>query len=271
MHLNDETQSLLYLASDELMQTHLSCTPMKDSNNEDFTFVIRTFCYVIDELKEANSMVLKLIIALNKEGLGMTIAMEIANMPNVVPRQLRGIVEHIQKSPVLLQSVARQLDKIALTSEAETAEQAKRAKQFLIMNSPKGITSWTTNRQAKDLHWLRHKEAFVANLSPFTVDDKGGHIAFTVRIGFKHEYIMQCYEVECMMHLFNEGDKLGYFFELYLDQDNFHHQLIYEVMPDQFMENKVFLQQILEQMKQCESEAYDDYLQDLIEKFTASI
>lgn len=73
------------------------------------------------------------------------------------------------------------------------------------------------------------------------------------------------------MHLFNEGDKLGYYFELYLDQEDYHHQLLYEEMPDQFMRNKAFLRQILEQMKKCNTVHYDEYLQELIEKFTASI
>ena len=82
---------------------------------------------------------------------------------------------------------------------------------------------------------------------------------------------MQCYEVDCMMHMFNEDEKLGYYFELYLDQENYHHQLLYETLPDQFMDNKTFLNQVLEEMKKRNEEQYDDYLQDLIEKFTASI
>ena len=68
-----------------------------------------------------------------------------------------------------------------------------------------------------------------------------------------------------------QNEKLGYYFELYLDQENYHHQLLYAAMPDHFMENKEFLQQILDQMIKSNEVHYNEYLQDLIEKFTASI
>ena len=119
--------------------------------------------------------------------------------------------------------------------------------------------------------WLTNQQQIIANISPFKLDEKGGHINFTVKIGFKNSHLLQCYEVECMMHMFNEGEKLGYYFELYLDQDNYHHQLMYEKLPDQFMDNKAFLEQILAQMKKSNEEHYDEYLQVLIEKFIASI
>ncbi|MEK4627575.1 MAG: cysteine methyltransferase [Solibacillus sp.] len=271
MHHNGNKQTMLFLASDELMQTHLSCTKIKDSNIEDIVFTIRAFCYALEDDLFAKSTILNLILGLNKDGLGMSLAIDLTNIPNVNPIQLRKIVEHLQKSPVLLQVVSNKLDAIAASGDFETATQAKRAKQFFVENSPKGITAFSTNRQANQLYWLNHNNQIITNITPFTVDEKGGHIAFTIRVGFKHDFIMQCYEVECLMHLFNEGDKLGYYFELYLDQEDYHHQLLYEEMPDQFMRNKAFLRQILEQMKKCNTVHYDEYLQELIEKFTASI
>lgn len=272
MHHSGNKQTVLYLASDELMQTHLSCIKLKDLNKEEFTFAINAFCYYEEKEGFAKSVLLKLLLGLNKEGLGMTLAVDLTNIPKVFPIQLKNIVEYLQKSPIFLQLVTKQLDALIATStDSETTMQAMRAKQFLIHSSPSGITSFTTNRQANQLVWLYHDKQLISNVSPFKIDDKGGHIDFSVRIGFKHEFIMQCYEVECMMHLFNEDDKLGYYFELYLDQENYHHQLLYEAMPDHFMENKLFLTHILEQMKKCNNEQYKEYLQDLIEKFTASI
>ena len=263
--------TMLYLAADELMQTHLSCKKIKDTNNEEFTFAIHAFCYSEQPKGMAKSILLKLILGLHKAGLGMTLALELANMPNVFPMQLKHIIEHIQKSPSFLQVVSRQLDLLATTADYNTSEQAKRAKQFFIENAPKGITGYSTNRQATQLVWLYQNDRLISNVSPFTIDETGGHIAFSVRLGFKHDFIMQCYEVECMMHMFNEGEKLGYYFELYLDQENYHHQLLYAAMPDHFMENKEFLQQILDQMIKSNEVHYNEYLQDLIEKFTASI
>ncbi|MGN7478013.1 cysteine methyltransferase [Solibacillus silvestris] len=271
MHNSETKQTMLYLASDELMQTHLSCKKINDSNKDEFTFSIRAFCYVEKNDFYAKSVPLKLILGLNKQGVGMTLAVDLVNIPNVFPMQLKKIIEHLQKSPALLQAVCQQLDKIATSESIEEAIQAKLAKHFLMENAAKGITSFTTNRQANQLYWLTHQNQIISKISPFKIDSEGGHIAFTVQIGFKHDFIMQCYEVECMMHLFNEEDKLGYYFELYLDQENYHHQLLYETLPDQFMDNKAFLNQVLDEMKKRNEEHYDDYLQDLIEKFTASI
>ncbi|AWE08382.1 cysteine methyltransferase [Lysinibacillus sp. 2017] len=271
MHNLDNKQTTLYLAADEQMQTHLTCKKLKDTNKEEFTFAIYAFCYFEQSEGMAKSVLLKLILGLNKTGLGMTLALELANIPNIFPMQVKQIVEHIQKSPSFLQVVTKQLNVLAATSDYDTSAQAKRAKQFFIENAPKGITAFSTNRQADQLIWLYQNEQLISNISPFTIDEKGGHISFSVRIGFKHSFIMQCYEVECMMHLFNEDEKIGYFFELYLDQENYHHQLLYNAMPDHFMENKAFLNQILQLMIKRNDEQYDEYLQDLIEKFTASI
>ena len=272
MHNNSETkQTMLYLASDELMQTHLSCKKVSNSNKDEFTFMIRVFCYVEEKDSYAKSVPLNLVLGLNKQGVGMSLAIELVNIPNVFPMQLKKIIEHLQKSPALLQSVCQQLDQIGSSTTIEEAIQAKLAKHFFIENAPKGITSYTTNRQANQLYWLMHQDQIISKMSPFKLDDEGGHISFTVQIGFKHDFIMQCYEVECMMHMFNEEDKLGYYFELYLDQDNYHHQLLYETLPDQFMDNKIFLNQVLDEMKKCNEEQSNDYLQDLIEKFTTSI
>ena len=119
----------------------------------------------------------------------------LANIPNVSPVQLKNIIEHLHKSPAFLQVVCRQLDAITASDNFEEATQAKRAKQFFIENAPKGITSFTTNRQANQLFWLTHNNEIISNISPFYMDEKGGHIDFNVRIGFKHDFIMQCYEV----------------------------------------------------------------------------
>lgn len=268
---SDAKQATLYLAVDDMMQIHLSVKKIRDLNKNEFSFAVRTFCYVEQDVEFAQNVLFKLIIGINKQGQGMTIAVDLVNMPTVFPLQLKNIIEHIQKSPALLGSLYNQLSYLQASDEDETRIQAQLAKAFLLDNHTTGITSFTTNRQATEMAWLTNQDQPISNISPFLLDEKGGHIQFTVQIGFKHPYLMQCYEVDCMMHMFNEGDKLGYYFELYLDQENFHHQLMYEKLPDQFMDNKAFLQQILTQMKKRNEEQYDDYLHDLIEKFTASI
>ncbi|MCH7322466.1 cysteine methyltransferase [Solibacillus sp. MA9] len=268
---SDAKQSTLYLAADDMMQIHLSVQKIRDLNKDEFSFAIRTFCYVEQDEEFAQNLLFKLILGISKQGQGMTLAVDLVNIPNIFPLQLKNIIEHIQKSPMLLESLYNQLSYIQKSDDYEKSLQAQRAKEFLLDNLSKGITSFSTNRQATEMIWLTNQNHNISNISPFLLDEKGGHIQFTVQIGFKHSYMMQCYEVDCMMHMFNESEKLGYYFELYLDQENYHHQLMYEKLPDQFMDNQAFLQQILTQMKKRNEEQYDEYLHDLIEKFTASI
>ncbi|MEG0472353.1 MAG: cysteine methyltransferase [Solibacillus sp.] len=271
MHNNQDSQTTLYLATDEQMQLHLTSYRMQDFNAEEFGFLVRTNCYY--EIKEnyAKNVPLQLIIGLSKNGLGMSVAIDLNNMPITAPTQLKKIVEHIQKSPAFLQSISSNLNALITARAPETTIHAAQAKQFFLSQAPQGITSFSTNRQTNAVFWLYNGDHLISNVSPFTIDDAGGHIAFTVQAGFSHEYMMQCYEVECMMHLFNEEDKLGYYFELYLDQEDYHHEQLYNTIPELFMENEQFLNRILWQMKKCNNEQYDDYLQDLIEKFASSI
>lgn len=271
MQNNQHSQTTLYLATDEQMQLHLTSYRIKDFNAEEFGFLIRANCYYETKENLAKNVPLQLVLGLSKNGLGMSLAIDLNNMPNLFPNQMKQIVDHIQKSPAFLQTISSQLNALIAAEDPETTIQAAQAKQFFLSQAPKGITSFSTNRQTKALFWLSEEDKLVSNMSPFSIDEAGGHISFTVKAGFSHEFIMQCYEVECMMHLFNEEDKLGYYFELYLDQEDFHHQQLYNTIPEQFMENEDFLKRILSQMKKCNNEKYDDYLQDLIEKFTASI
>ncbi|MEG0383330.1 hypothetical protein [Solibacillus cecembensis] len=271
MQNNQDSLTTLYLATDEQMQLHLTSYRMQDFKEEEFGFLVRANCYY--EIKEnyAKYVPLQLIVGLSKNGLGMSLAIDLNNMPHTFPTQTKKIVEHIQKSPAFLQSISSNLNALITARDPATTIQAAQAKQFFLSQAPQGITAFSTNRQTKALFWLYSGDKLISNISPFTIDEAGGHIAFTVKAGFSHEFMMQCYEVECMMHLFNEEDSLGYYFELYLDQDDFHHEQLYNTIPEMFMENEDFLNRILLQMKKCNNEQYDEYLQDLIEKFTASI
>lgn len=261
----------LYLATDELMQLHLISYRMKDITAEEFRFIIRAHCYYEVQENYAKNVPLQLILKLNKQGLDMSLAVDWQNSPSICPTHMQKIVEHIQKSPAFLQTISTNLNALITAENPETTIQAAQAKQFLLNQVPRGITSLSTNRQSQALFWLSNGDKFLFKLSPFTIDDTGGRIAFTVKAGFNYEFIMQCYEVECMMHLYNEGDTLNYYFELYLDQEDFHHQQLFNTIPDLFMENEEFLNRILQQMKKCDNEQYEDYLHDLIEKFAASI
>lgn len=265
-----QTQSL-YLAADDLMQIQLTGKRLNPFHENEFGFLIQTHCYTQLDNLYARRVALHLVVGLSKEGNGMSIQIDTVNIPDTPPSEIKKIVDIIQASPPFNQLIVQLLNAIEEGPEVHHFYQAGLAKRFFIARMQTGIVHFSTNRQGTEMYWLYKNDRLVTKISPFLIDARGGHIAFTIQAGFPNGLLMQCYDIECMMHMFNEGEKLGYYFELYLDQDNFHHQVLYDELPDRLMRNRHFLNRILHLMKQCENEKYNDYLQDLISKFKACI
>ena len=261
----------LYLAADENMQLQLTCYRLMEFHDEEFGFLIRANCVATLDNYYARNIPIQFILGLSKSGNGMSLELDLTNIPKISASQIKKITDCIQANPAYIKLVTARLNAIEESNEIENFYQAGLAKKYFLTRLPSGITHYSINRKAKKMFWLYKNDSLISNLSPFRVDEKGGLISYTVQVGFSHELLMQCYNVECMMHIFNDDDELGYYFELYLDQDDFHHQILYQELPDLFIENKAFLYRILQHMQQCESEQFTDYLQDLIVKFKASI
>lgn len=264
-------QQTLFLAADELMQIQLTGKRLNPFHENEFGFLVKVHCYTKVDKLYARQVTLHLIVGLAKDGSGMSIQIDTANIPNTSPAEIKRIVDIIQTSPAFITVITRLLNTIEEGSEIHHFYQAGIAKRFFLARLHSGIVHYSTNRQGTELFWLYKNDHLLTKMSPFTIDASGGHISFTIQAGVRNGLFMQCYDIECIMHMFNEDDKLGYYFELYLDQDNFHHQILYNELPDRFMRNRHFLRRILQLMTQCENELYDDYLQDLIVKFKACI
>lgn len=264
-------QQTLFLAADELMQIQLTGKRLNPFHENEFGFLVQVQCYTQVDKLYARQVALPLIIALAKDGSGMSIQIDTANIPNTSPPEIKRIVDVIQTSPAFITRIVKLLNAIEEGNEIQHFYQAGLAKRFFIERLQSGIVNYSTNRQAKDLFWLYKNDHLLTAISPFHIDKNGGHISFTIQAGLRNGLFMQYYDTECMMHMFNEGDKLGYYFELYLDQTNFHHQILYNELPDRFMRNRHFLKRVLQLMTQCKNEQYQDDLQDLISKFKACI
>ncbi|MEK4230387.1 cysteine methyltransferase [Solibacillus sp. FSL H8-0538] len=260
----------LYLAVDEHMQLHLACYSMIDYD-EAFGFLIRTTGLIVTEDFYAREIPIELVVSLNKDGSGISSEAKLLNKVNVKPLQFTKIIECIQASPAYAEIILHRLDEMQRHSEGERFEQINLATQYFLSTLPDGITHFTTNMAPKKLVWIYKQDKLISNVSPFTVDEQGGHLCFEVQAGFTNGLMLQCYRLECMMHLFTNEEKLGYYFELFLDEDDFHHQQMYRELPEKFMHNKRFLNRILQLMRTCDSAQYEHYLKDLIEKFKAAI
>ncbi|MER2106124.1 MAG: cysteine methyltransferase [Solibacillus sp.] len=264
-------QQKLFLAADELMQIQLTGKRLNPFHENEFGFLVQVNCYTQVDKLYARQVALHLIVGLAKDGSGMTIQIDTANIPNTSPIEIKRVVDIIQTSPAFITLIVKLLNAIEEGPEVHHFYQAGLAKRFFLARLQSGIVKYSINRQGTQLFWLYKNDHLVSRISPFEVDASGGHISFTIQAGIRNGLFMQCYDIECMMHMFNEGDKLGYYFELYLDQDNFHHQILYNELPDRLMRNRHFLKRILQLMTQCKNEQYNEYLQDLILKFKACI
>lgn len=264
-------QQTLYLAADELMQIQLTGKRLNPFRENEFGFLVPVNCYKKIDKLYARQVTLHLIVGLAQDGSGMSIQIDTADIPNTSPNEVKRIVDIIQTSPAFITLIIKLLNAIEEGPEIQLFYQAGLAKRFFLARLQSGIAQYSTNRQGTELFWLYKNDHLMSKISPFKVDADGGHIAFTIQAGIRNGLFMQCYPIECLMHMFNEGETLGYYFELYLDQENFHHQILYNELPDRLMRNRHFLKHILQLMTQCENEQYDDYLQDLIAKFKACL
>lgn len=269
--MKEQLKQTLYLAANDIMQIQLTGKRLDPFHEKEFGFLIQTHCYTQLDRLYARRVALHLVVGISKDGSGISIQIDTTNIPDTPQEELKKIVDIILTSPAFVSLIIQLLNTIEESNEIENFYQAGLAKQAILSRLPDGIAHFSTNRQGTQLYWLYKNERLVSKTSPFLIDANGGHVSFTIQAGFRNGAFMQCYDIECMMHMFNEGDELGYYFELYLDQDDFHHQILYNELPDRFMKNRHFLNRILQLMKQCESEKYDEDLQDLISKFKACI
>lgn len=269
--MNEQWTPTLCLSANEHMQIYLTGHRLNSQNKKEFKFSITVDCTVTIDDQYARKFPLNLIVGFAKNGSGISVQMDMINLPNVSPTDFKNIIDHLQSSPAFAKLMIGLFNTIIHNRSEQEKTEATQLKKMFIERFPQGITNYTSSMQAKHLYWLYSKDHLVWNVSPFAIDERGGHVAFTVAAGFRNGFFIQGYEIECMMHIFNEDDTLGYYFEFYLDEDDFHHQRLYDELPDCFMRNKNFLNRILQLMKQCDADGYDDYLQDLIIKFKASI
>lgn len=268
---NNKPIPRLYLAANEQMQLHLTCVRLMDYAEDEFAFATQATALVEIESSYAREIPFQLISYVSKSGLGTEHEVDMPHIDNVSIQQLDAIATLIQQSPQYAQLLLDRLTEIQQGDDAREAVQAQLAKDDFLDQLQDRITHFSTNRGATKLFWIYKNDRHVSNVSPFMVDERGGRFSFSVHCGFSNGLLIQSYDVECMMHLFNDGDKLGYYFELFLDEDNFHHQIMYRELPEKFMNNKRFLNRTLQLMKQCQNEQYKDYLEDLIVKFKAGI
>ena len=269
--MNEPFTAQLFLCTNEHMQIQLTGQRLEHSLSNEFRFSVTADCVLTTAENYGRKFPLNLIVKFSKKNSLNSIQLDLVNLPNISPLDFQQLAENIQGSPAFFQLMVRLFNDIIRDGHPEDKQYAMLIKNKFIDQHDLEITNFSSNRLSKNLFWLYRNDHLIWNISPFTIDEAGGHVGFSVLTGFTNESFMQTYEIQCLMHIFSEGDKLGYYFELYLDESDYLHKRLYEELPDRFMLNKKFLERILTLMENCDAKGYEEYLNDLIFKFNLSI
>ena len=261
--------SQYFLAADENMQLDVSCTNLTKMPHT-YSFLVRTTCIEVLGGRFGTVVPFQMIVTLEPKTQAIAIQLDIVDWSTVNPTRIKDIVEMLQTSPQLAQKLLACIGQRIDEASGDKAMELMQLKQFYLSTLPTGITHYSTSKQATDMVYLFDMKA-IQQSAKFAMSEKGGKLRFTFKVGFTQQAAIQIYEVSCIMYLFIKEGKLGYYFEFYLDESNFHHQDIYNALPDQLMDNERFLFFVASVMEAFDAKEQHDHLQRLIAIFKASM
>ena len=261
--------SQYYLAADENMQLDISCVNLLNVKHA-YSFLVRTTCIEVLNGSFGTKIPFQMLLTIDPNTQLIAIQLDIIDWTSVNPNRIKSIVELIQGSPQLTNLLLQNIEERIAQADSEKVLHLMHLKQFYLTTVPSGVTSFTVSKQAESLIYLFDYQALLES-AKFTMSDKGGKLRFTFTVGFTQSTLMQLYDVSCIMYMFISNNKLGYYFEFYLDESNYHHQEIYNALPDQLMENERFLMTVAEIMESYDSKQHAAHLKELITIFKASM
>lgn len=261
--------SQYYLAADEHMQLDISCVNLLKVQHA-YSFLVRTTCVEVLNKSFGTKIPFQMVVTIDPKTQTIAIQLDIVDWATVNPARIKSIVELVQGSPQLTELLLRNIEERIAIAESEKVLELINLKQFYLSTLHNGISSFTVSKLAENLIYLFDIKT-IEQSAKFSMSNKGGKLRFTFTVGFTQNALIQLYDVSCIMYMFVDNGKLGYYFEFYLDESNYHHQEIYAALPDQLMDNEHFLMLVAQIMENHVSKEYGTQLQQLIAIFKASM
>lgn len=263
-------QSPVYLRADEQMQLNPLCLVLMDEHTEDgqVGLLIRIPTLIPKNQTTLTTNVAHLPIHFNPTS--KMIKKELHFIPELQlkPKEATQFIHFISKSPHVLRVLEEKIDSLLTKKEIsqDIQEMFTSYKNTLALEK---VSFFSISTKAEGVYLVEQNGEIVQDVSPFKLTDRGGYFNFTTIVATLYENVAQTIVVNCKMYLFLDHEKLGYYFEFFLNHQNLLHKKIYDLLPDLLMANDLFLERALSVLETCTNN--QPSVVELIEKFRESL
>jgi len=186
----------------------------------------------------------------------------------LTPMTATKFIHFITKNPQVLRVIEEKIYSLVKKNEVDAVIQEMFTSYKNTMALDK-VSSFTISTMSEGLYLVEQNGEIIHNIGHFTLTDRGGYFHFTTTVATLYNSVAQTISVNCKMYLFLDQEKLGYYFEFFLNQQNLLHQKIYELLPDLLMDNHPFLERALSVLETSTQD--QPSVVELIEKFRESL
>lgn len=262
--------SSVYLRADEQMQLNPLCLVLMDEHTEkgQVGLLIRIPTLVQKNRTTFTSAVAHLPIHFIPKSRAIQKELHFIPEMQLTPLAATKFIHFISKNPQVLRGIEEKIDALVKKNEVSSVIQDM-FDSYKNTLAQETVTSFTVSTMSEGLYLIEQSGDIIQNVGPFTLTDRGGYFNFTTNVATLYDSVAQSIPVNCKMYLFLDQEKLGYYFEFFLNQQNLLHQKIYDLLPDLLMDNHPFLERALSVLETCTHD--EPNVVELIEKFRESL
>lgn len=260
----------IYLRADENMQLNPICLVLMEEQieKEQVGLLIRIPTLVQKNLTTFTSAVAH--VPIHFLPVSKAVKKELNFIPehHLHPKDATKLIHFIIQNPQVLRVMEEKLYSLNKKKEI-TPLILEMFKSYKSAFTYEKVTSFTVSTLSEGIYLVEQQGDIIQNVGSFTLTERGGYFQFTTTVATLYDTVAQTIPVNCKMFLFLDQEKLGYYFEFYLNQQSLLHQKIYNQLPDLLMGNTSFLDKTLSVLESC---TYDQpTVVALIEKFRESL
>ena len=262
--------SSVYLRADEQMQLNPLCLVLMDEHTEKglVGLLVRIPTLVQKNRTTFISIVTHLPIHFSPNNRAIKKELHFIPEMQLTPMAATKFIHFITKNPQVLSVLEEKIYMLVKKNEVSPIIEDMFTSYKNKMAQEK-VSSFTVSTMSEGLYLVEQSGEILQNVGNFTLTDRGGYFHFTTTVATLYDFVAQSIPVNCKMYLFLDQEKLGYYFEFFLNQQNLLHQKIYDLLPDLLMDNHSFLERALSVLETCTHD--QPSVVELIEKFRESM
>ena len=184
------------------------------------------------------------------------------------PKEAMQLIDFICRNPLVVRAIEEKLHNLSKRKEIKPIV-LDMFKSFKSNLAYEVIGNFTVSTQSEQVYLVEQHGDIITDVGSFKLTNRGGYFHFNTIVATTYGKIAQTIQVNCKMYIFLDHDKLGYYFEFFLNNQNLLHQKIYDQLPDLLMEHHPFLEKALSVLETCTNE--QPSVVEIIEKFRESL